>query len=35
MAEIVGVSVNYVGVKLSRIRKKLSQLLNPQQHASG
>ncbi|MEK6476441.1 sigma-70 family RNA polymerase sigma factor [Catalinimonas sp. 4WD22] len=29
MADIIGISVNYIGVKLNRIKAKLSQLLNP------
>ncbi len=32
MAEIIGISVNYTGVKLSRIKEKLIQLLNPKNH---
>lgn len=35
MAEIVGISVNYIGVKLNRIKEKLSQTLNPNRYASG
>lgn len=35
MAEIIGISVNYVGVKLNRIKAKLSQLLNPKTHEPG
>ncbi|WPP48560.1 RNA polymerase sigma factor [Catalinimonas niigatensis] len=35
MAEIVGISVNYVGVKLNRIKEKLSQTLNPNPYATG
>lgn len=35
MAEIVGISVNYVGVKLNRIKEKLSQTLNPKRYESG
>ncbi len=34
MAEIIGISVNYVGVKINRIKEKLSQLLNPKNHAT-
>lgn len=34
MADILGISINYVGVKLSRIREKLTQILNPQNHES-
>lgn len=35
MAEIIGISVNYIGVKLNRIKEKLSQTLNPKRNASG
>lgn len=34
MADIMGISINYVGVKLSRIREKLTQKLNPKSHES-
>jgi len=34
MADILGITVNHVGVKLSRIRNKLSQTLNPTKHGS-
>lgn len=32
MAEIVGISPNYIGVKLNRIKQKLKQLLNIENH---
>ncbi|MDF9800036.1 RNA polymerase sigma factor (sigma-70 family) [Catalinimonas alkaloidigena] len=35
IAEIIGISVNYVGVKINRIKAKLSQLLNPKSHEPG
>lgn len=34
MADILGITINYVGVKLKRIREKLTQKLNPQNHES-
>lgn len=34
MADILGITVNYVGVKLKRIREKLTLKLNPQNHES-
>lgn len=34
MAEILGVTTNYVGVKLHRIKEKLTHLLNPRTHES-
>lgn len=34
MAEIVGISPNYIGVKLNRIKQKLKQLLNTESNES-
>lgn len=34
MADILGITINYVGVKLNRIREKLTRTLKPENHES-